>query len=161
MTGFRDQVLYRRGGQRGFSLIELVVVISIAAILMSMAIPSFRILMANTKIRASSSDLQTALLLARSEAVKRSANVRVSRTSSDWNAGWQVLDAGGNVLGAFSGDEQVDITCASATLTFQASGRLTGAAPSFDVEHVDGIGTARCVSVELSGRPYTKQGACS
>ena len=59
----------------GFTLVELMIAVLILAILMAAAVPSFRDFAANSRTSAASSDLTTALSLARSEAVRRSGTV--------------------------------------------------------------------------------------
>jgi prepilin-type N-terminal cleavage/methylation domain-containing protein len=60
---------------RGFTLIELLTVVAITAILSAMAAPAFKGLLAGQRVRATSTDLYAALVLARSEAIKRDTQV--------------------------------------------------------------------------------------
>lgn len=90
---------------RGFTLIELMVTIAIAAILAGLAAPSFRDLIANNRLKTHTSALHTSLLQARSEAIKRngrvvlckSSNAATCATTGDWQQGWIVFaDANDN-----------------------------------------------------------------
>jgi len=63
---------------RGFTLIELMTVIVIAAILMAIAAPSFKDFLAKKRVEGVLTELATDLQFARSEAVQRNANVRVT-----------------------------------------------------------------------------------
>jgi len=96
--------------RNGFTLIELMVTISVAAILLALAAPSFQSLMISNRITAQTNDLVSDLAFARSEAIKRGATVTVcfanSATScgagTDWTQGWMVfVDTGtaGNATG--------------------------------------------------------------
>lgn len=83
----------------GFTLLELIVAISIAGILMSMAIPSFSDMMRNNRLTTYANELVTSLNLARSEAVKRGVPVTVRKIGTgNWSAlGWNVfVDNNGN-----------------------------------------------------------------
>lgn len=61
----------------GFSLIELMVTISVAVILMAIAIPSFIDITVSNKLSSTSNDLISALTSARIEAIKRNTNISV------------------------------------------------------------------------------------
>lgn len=75
----------------GFTLIELMVTVSIAAILLGVAIPNFTSIIASNRLTTSANELVTALNLARSEAVKRGQQVVVRKTGTNWENGWQVF----------------------------------------------------------------------
>ncbi|MEO8459861.1 MAG: GspH/FimT family pseudopilin [Dokdonella sp.] len=74
----------------GFTLVELVVAVSIVAILAALALPSFREMSVRMTITSNANDLVGALNLARTEAVKRGYPVNVVATSSNWKNGWSV-----------------------------------------------------------------------
>jgi type IV fimbrial biogenesis protein FimT len=75
----------------GFTLLELIVAISIAGILMALAIPSFSDMIRNNRLTTYTNELVTALNVARSEAVKRGQQVVVRKTGTNWENGWQVF----------------------------------------------------------------------
>ena len=75
----------------GFTLVELMVTIAVAAILIAVALPSFQRMTANNTITNTYYDLMAALRNARAEAVSRGAPVRVKATSTQWSDGWSVL----------------------------------------------------------------------
>jgi type IV fimbrial biogenesis protein FimT len=91
---------------RGFTMVELMVSIAIAAILAGLAVPSFRDLIASNRLKSHTSAFHTSLLLARSEAIKRkegrvvvckSADGAACTTDGGWQQGWIVFaDANGN-----------------------------------------------------------------
>lgn len=69
---------------RGFTLIELVVVIAIAAVLVAVAVPSFREFFDSKRVEGVATELYTDLQYARSEAVSRRADVRVEFASTGY-----------------------------------------------------------------------------
>jgi type IV fimbrial biogenesis protein FimT len=68
--------------QRGFTLTELMVTISIILILASIAVPVYTSLICKIKISSYTSELHAALLLTRSEAIKRGKHVNICRSSN-------------------------------------------------------------------------------
>lgn len=61
--------------QRGFSLIELLVTITVLALILSVAMPTLGTWMDNTRIRNTAEALQNGLQTARSEAVRRNQSI--------------------------------------------------------------------------------------
>ncbi len=124
---------------RGFTLIELMMVIVITAILASVAIPSFSDMLARNTITTDANDLLSSILLARSEAVKREQDVRF--IAGPGMTSWQVAaetTAGSNtfddVLLQHTRDANSLSTIASfgavATINFNSRGRATMATNS-------------------------------
>lgn len=71
--------------QRGVTLIELMVTIAIAAILITLAAPSFKIMLANAQIRTAAQALHDGLQLAHVEAIRRNERVIFTKnTQSAW-----------------------------------------------------------------------------
>ncbi len=143
-------------------MVELLMVVAIIGILASLAAPSFSDLIKSQRIKSMATDLNGSLTLARSEAIKRNRNVTLSPTTvGAWQDGWQIADpdnAGSNieVHAAFSG-----LTATGPdSVTYRSSGRIQGiTAPAFNIGAA-GTSAQRCVSVDLSGRPYVKAEGC-
>jgi type IV fimbrial biogenesis protein FimT len=68
--------------QRGYSLVELVVVIVIVGVLMALAAPSYRAWTQNAKIRATTEAILNGIQLAKAEAVRRNTTIRFQLTST-------------------------------------------------------------------------------
>ncbi len=76
-----------RARHQGFSLIELMITVVVAAILLAVAIPSFRNLILSNELTTTTNEWVTAINLARSEAIKRSAGVVVCGAGGNENTG--------------------------------------------------------------------------
>ena len=89
----------------GFTLIEMLVTVSLIAILAALAAPSFDAIMLNNKLSSAATRLAASAVLARSEAIKRNLSVTVCvsvdsascAASGTWEQGWIVL-AGSTVI---------------------------------------------------------------
>ncbi|MGS0755405.1 pilus assembly FimT family protein [Roseateles sp. GG27B] len=66
----------------GFTIVELMVTVSLTAVLFALAMPSFRSWIGNAQIRTASDAIQNGARLAQSEAVRRSRQVVLFRTDS-------------------------------------------------------------------------------
>ncbi len=80
----------------GITMIELKVVIAIAAIIMTIAVPSFAHLVGQLRVKAAANDLKSAVALARSEARKRGVNTSI-RPIGETAEPWGIVDDGWHV----------------------------------------------------------------
>ena len=77
---------------RGFTLIELMVTIAVAAVLMAWAAPNFVEFRRNSALTSTTNTLMAALNSARSEAMKHSAFAMVvPQDNANWATGWRVF----------------------------------------------------------------------
>jgi type IV fimbrial biogenesis protein FimT len=75
----------------GFTLIELMVVVAIVAVLAAVGAPSFRDMLLNQRLASAAQSFNSALSLARMEAIQRARPVEVAALAgSDWSGGWIV-----------------------------------------------------------------------
>lgn len=81
-----------RGCSTGFSLIELMVVVSLIAILASLAAPSFTGLIERYRVESARDNLVSSAQLARIEAIRQGQRVVMRRKTdcpnNDWSCGW-------------------------------------------------------------------------
>ncbi len=152
-------------------MIELLVVIAIVGVLAAVAMPNFTEFIRNQRIKAITTELHFSLLKARSEAIKRNLDVTVAPiTAGSWQGGWTIADPNnpGTNIETQGGFRDVIVTGATggvaasapASVVYQGSGRIRGTtAPNFDIG-ATGSSVKRCVSIDLSGRPYSKATTC-
>lgn len=150
----------RIGAQSGFTLLELVVTIGIAALLATIAVPSFNYTIAAERAKSTGWELYTAMVAARSDAIRLDQQVTV-QPNGTWAQGWTTLYSGGTltVKGAIP---SASIT-GPATVLYDPSGRLPlGAAPMFVITATSGNSSStQCVSINPAGSPYmTEASTC-
>jgi type IV fimbrial biogenesis protein FimT len=148
----------------GFTLVELVATLGVFAIVMSIAVPSFRSFTAAQSIRTAGFTLTSSLVLARSEAVKRNQTVTLSPVGANWSHGW-ILSAGGVDIGK-QGPLRSGVTVAPGAPTaiaFDGTGRVSGVVGTVRVplSVVSGSRTLdRCISLDPSGMPKSTEAPC-
>ncbi len=79
-----------RARSRGFSLLELMISITVVGILASVALPSMREMGRRMTVTSTNNDLVGALATARAEAAKRGGWVAVIGAGANWSGGWIV-----------------------------------------------------------------------
>lgn len=143
---------------RGFTLVELLVVLTIAAILVAGAVPSLSWFIASSRTTNGADNMVAALERARSEAVRRSAVVSVCRSldpyaaetairctnaaglgyaAGDWASGWVMFEKrGSTAAGTYQNGVDAILQREPAAGTGNArlvvAGNLPGAAVAYD-----------------------------
>jgi len=72
----------RRIRARGFTLLELMFTLTMAAVLLGLAIPSFRTMTASNRVVTQANEMVSAVNFARSEAITRNTNITFCRATT-------------------------------------------------------------------------------
>jgi type IV fimbrial biogenesis protein FimT len=159
----RFQGAHMRPGERGFTMIELLVTLSIAVIMLTVAVPSFQSLLLQSRLTSHTNELVLGMAYAKSEAVKRGVSVSVcassdaSTCSGTWQNGWIVRTNDGQVLQvqtAYTGS-----ICANATSIVFLNSGFPSAAITFRLYDSRGTASGRTITVSALGRAVTSTGA--
>lgn len=169
---------------KGFTLLELMVVVVVIAIIAAIALPGFGNVMRSNRVATTSNEMLASLAYARSEAIRNTRGAAVCASADgatcvaggDWSAGWIVwpdlnadgtLDAATETVLRFShGNPQVGITGPAGAIRFDARGRLHEnlAAPwtlnIFPDTCPSGQQLRRAVVISSTGQTTLNQGAC-
>jgi type IV fimbrial biogenesis protein FimT len=172
----------RSRDQRGFTIIEMMTAILILAILVAIAVPSFRSIIQNNSIVANHNELVASLSYARSEAIKRVTSVTVCSStnntscaaSNNWSTGWIVfndpnanatVDAGETVIeakGGAIGGVTLNGVAGLNSVRFTGTGMIGTAAGTFRVQKSGCSGNnAREIAIAVTGRVSTTRVACT
>ncbi len=148
----------------GFTLIELLTALVVLAILATVALPSYQNFVLTQRVRGASYDLMTSLVFARSEAIKRNANVSMTQAAGGWTQGWTV-SAGALTLRTqdpYGGSVSIANSASLTTITYSNDGRLATPTTDFTVAPADSSAQVqtRCLSIKLGGMPSSKIGSC-
>jgi len=176
MVILKEQLTWRaprrgavRRAARGFTAVELMVVVAIVAILASLAAPSFKYLVERWRVRDAVEAMTTTLYLARSEAVKRGGDVVVAQgtdgacETGEWRCGWTVSSGSGGDIQSFSVHPNLNVTSKSAQteLQFDRWGAFDEGQAGFTISPAP-AGAASSATMTLcvsnGGRIETKQG---
>ncbi|HUR90100.1 MAG TPA: GspH/FimT family pseudopilin [Ramlibacter sp.] len=100
---------------RGFTLVELTIVLAIASVLLGAGIPSFNNFIRSVKLTSTTNDFFSGILIARSEAAKRRSRVAMCKSTDGvictatggWDQGWIVFHDTNNDGSRQAGEEVV------------------------------------------------------
>lgn len=159
---------------RGFTLIEVMVVMTIAAVMLGIGMPALQELLVDQRVRGAASDLMSDITFARAKAIENSRRVYIQRTGTDWKDGWRVfVDLNGN--NSFDANEilltniglegrlRVCSTVAelATNIIFRPDGRIvrtTAGATTDGIYVVDELGDADIVNNKMRALLFTVSG---
>lgn len=171
-------------GNSGFTLIELIITLTIAGILMAVAVPGLKSFVSSNRLTAQINDLIADINLARSEAIKRNTDAGVCVSSAgtsctasgNWSNGWRAY--------YICPTDGSDTSCtAGASVTARVHEALTGSntlvlSPAIDAVVYSRTGLtssgvvtitlcdpqsqkSRVLDISTAGRPSLSEGSCT
>jgi len=154
----------------GFTIIELMVAIALLGVLLGLGFPSFQSMIQDNRAATVTNQLVTALHTARSEAVKRRANITLCRrntagdscaSGTDWSVGWLLYDGTEAVKVWDAPGDSMAIAGPSSGITYTSTGAV-GSAGNFSLQPTGCSDSEfrRTISVALSGLPVTSKVDC-
>ena len=149
--------IYMQKLSNGFTMIELLVAVTVVGIVLAIALPSYDTVVKNNCLTTNTNSLVTSLQMARSESTKLRQNISVIAKGGDWSTGWTVQDPVATVL------NDVTLTCtlttvtnADTTIVYEPTGFIDFPT-SFDVCDDRTGETGRQISINMVGRPNTNR----
>lgn len=157
---------------RGFTLIELMITIAVLAIVVTVAVPSFRNIIISNSVSFDRDEFFSLVAFARSEAIKRGTAVTVCKSadgascddSLSWEDGWLLFhDADGDGV-KDTGDESVRAVAAldaqvamshgggADRITYDSRGLILRGQGLVTFSHSAGSEFDRSVDISLTGR---------
>ena len=166
--------------ERGFTLIELIIAVSLTALLLTMAVPALTSFVSNARQTGVLNDLVSSMHLARSAAITTNTRVTICTSSggsncdaASWDQGWivfsdrdtdQAVDDDETIIGASGEINDVSIRSGEfgQFLMYRPNGRVMNASVNANLGQFtvcDGRGSdyAKVLIVDLSGRPRTSR----
>lgn len=159
--------------QRGLTLVEVMITLTIAAILLTWAVPSLQDFIVRNRMSTEVNNFVASLYVARSEAVKQLRNVRLCPSTdgdsctTNWHQGWMVYAEvnGNNTFDA--GTDQIiqqnsalpsrfQISSGRSVIVFQPNGQSGGSPDTFIFCDTGGVANIRKVVLSNEGRVRTE-----
>lgn len=165
----------------GFTLVELMITLVVAAIFMTAVVPSYRSLIQNNRAVTLSNDFITSISLAKSEAIKRGETVSICASANatqtacgnntNWPNGWIVFsDPNGDGVLANAADRirvhqalenGASLATTANRVTFAATGFVTSGAGTYTMSASGCVGShGRIVTISNTGRTAVADNSC-
>ncbi len=158
---------------QGFTLLEVLVTLAVAAVLLGIAVPSYRSVVVRNSIAANVNEFVAGLNFARSQAVTRGRKVQICSSSnqqscnggSDWSGGWVIFVDDGSATPKPSSDTRLQVKGPSGagftiksestpSLSFNSNG-FAGTGATFIARSSD-TPSQTTITVAATGRVETK-----
>ncbi|HCV95490.1 MAG TPA: pre-pilin like leader sequence [Stenotrophomonas sp.] len=164
---------------KGFTLVEMMITISVVAIMCAIAYPSFQSTIRSSRVTTTNNEMLALVNLARSEAVRSNLGGGIcgsadgSACDGDWSGGMMAFadsdqsgtyDSGETVLRFTMGNPKLRISGPDEPIAFDARGRRRASTDQEVILQADACGTQqlkRTLTVNASGQVRSVKGACS
>jgi type IV fimbrial biogenesis protein FimT len=165
--------------ERGFTIIELMIVVALIGIVGSMALPAFQDMIRNNRQVAATNELVAAIHYARSEAITRNQVITICRSNAaqtacgaaggGWDLGWIVRTSDGEVLRSargLRGAQSLVSPLYADSVSFRRDGRVFQPIGN-DTDRYwmlcDGGQATRRIELDRTGRPAVSNasGSCT
>lgn len=146
---------------KGLSIFELLVTLLLLSLSLSIVLPSFTESIKEQRLRQISTEFRSAIVLARSEAVKRNTYLSLVPRGT-WSDGWCVntddtlFTCSSNAVAEFGLSSNMTVTSTADAVVFDDWGR-TYNCPQFTLT-IDNCSI--CLAVTTDGRVLSEQGPC-
>ncbi|MEH6798360.1 MAG: GspH/FimT family pseudopilin [Halopseudomonas sabulinigri] len=144
--------------ESGFTLLELMITLVVAAIILGLAVPSFQRTIARNAVKATTQDLVATLNAARAQSMSSRTAVTVKPESGGWGDGWS-LEYQSSVESdeTYVPSDKIRIKSNLESLTFRPQGGLSAPGSSIIVCHTDTEIPGRKITVTFLGRVNTEE----
>lgn len=139
---------------QGITLVELMVTVAIIGILGSLALPSYRDVMAREQLTAAANELVSSYKFARSEAIKRSTSITLTATEAGL---WVIKDSDDNELKVFTPPTRGVTVTGLVSISISATGNT--AKTSISLANSQGENMNLCILP--SGQSQLQSGDCA
>lgn len=143
---------------QGFTLVEMMVTVAVAAILISIAMPSLNQIADSNALKATTRDLVSTINTARSQSISTRTDVLVEPATGGWDDGWSITynNAAAETSQDYTPREGVTVSRVgtNGAMTFLSRGGLSGGAATLTVCHQE-LDNGRTISVSFLGKVTT------